>query len=123
MDRQKNALIITSTVAPSWIYPDAKNNPKTADDAIEEAVSAWKAGAAVIHIHGRMNFTEEEWARVIKTLRDKTDAIIQVGLSALKIPERLPVIKMKPDMLSNSRGDLHTFRSLSLTAPVRNKFL
>ncbi|MDA4136508.1 MAG: 3-keto-5-aminohexanoate cleavage protein [Thaumarchaeota archaeon] len=93
-------LIITSTVAPSWIYPDAKNNPKTADDAIEEGISAWKAGAAVVHIHGRMNFTEDEWKRVIKTLRDKTDVVIQVGLSALRIDERMPVIKMKPDMLS-----------------------
>jgi 3-keto-5-aminohexanoate cleavage enzyme len=97
---KQEPLIITSTVAPSWIYPDARNNPKTADDAIREAISAWKAGAAVIHIHGRMNFTEDEWRRVIKTLRDKTDAIVQVGLSALKIPDRLPVIKMKPDMLS-----------------------
>lgn len=93
-------LIITSTVAPSWIYPDAKNNPRTADDAIAEAISAWKAGAAVIHIHGRQNFTEEEWKRVMKTLRDQTDAVIQIGLSALRIPDRMPVIKMKPDMLS-----------------------
>ena len=92
--------MITSTVAPSWIYPDAKNNPKTADDAINEAIGAWKAGAAVIHIHGRMNFTEDEWRLVIRTLREKTDAIIQVGLSALKVPERMPVIRMKPDMLS-----------------------
>lgn len=93
-------LIITSTVAPSWIYPDAKNNPKTAADAIEEGIRAWKAGAAVVHIHGRMNFNDEEWKRVITTLRDQTDTIVQVGLSALKIPERIPVIKMKPDMLS-----------------------
>src|SRR5690348_9085928 len=97
---KQDKLIITSTVAPSWIYPDAKNNAKTADDAIEEAISAWKAGAAIVHIHGRRNFSEDEWKRVIKTLRDKTDAIVQVGLSALKIDDRLPVIKMKPDMLS-----------------------
>ena len=97
---QQTPLIITSTVAPSWIYPDARNNPKTADDAIEEAISAWKAGAAVIHIHGRMNFTVDEWRKVIRTLRDQTDAVVQVGLSALRIPDRLPVIKMKPDMLS-----------------------
>jgi 3-keto-5-aminohexanoate cleavage enzyme len=97
---KQEPLIITSTVAPSWIYPDARNNPKTADDAIAEAVSAWKAGAAVIHIHGRMNFTEAEWKRVMKTLRDQTDAVIQIGLSALKIPDRVPVIKMKPDMMS-----------------------
>lgn len=42
MDK-KSPLIITSTVAPSWIYPDARNNAKTADDAIEEAISASKA--------------------------------------------------------------------------------
>ena len=36
---KQDKLIITSTVAPSWIYPEAKNNPKTADDAIEEAIS------------------------------------------------------------------------------------
>ncbi len=93
-------LIITTTVAPSWIYPDAKNNPKTADDAIDEVVGSWKAGASVAHIHGRQNFSEDQWRRVIRAVRDRTDVIIQVGLSALKIPERMPAIKMKPDMLS-----------------------
>lgn len=98
--QKQEKLIITATVAPSWIYPDAKNNPKNVDDAIEQALSAWKAGAAIIHIHGRMNFNVDEWKLVMKTLRDKTDAIIQIGLSALRIDDRMPVVKMKPDMLS-----------------------
>jgi 3-keto-5-aminohexanoate cleavage enzyme len=98
MDQQK--LIITATVAPSWIYPDAKNNAKTPEDAVDEVVHAWKAGAAVAHVHGRMNFKEDEWRWVIKAIRDRTDVILQVGLSALLIPERVAVIKMRPDMLS-----------------------
>src|SRR5207237_7279598 len=64
MDQPK--LIITATVAPSWIYPDARNNAKTPEDAVEEVVNAWKAGAAVAHVHGRMNFDEDEWRWVIK---------------------------------------------------------
>jgi 3-keto-5-aminohexanoate cleavage enzyme len=97
---EQKPLIITATVAPSWINPDAKNNARTPDDTIEEVVKAWKAGAAVAHIHGVKNFTEEEWKHIIKEVRDRTDVVLQVGLSALLIPDRMPVIKMKPDMLS-----------------------
>jgi 3-keto-5-aminohexanoate cleavage enzyme len=93
-------LIVTTTVAPSWIYPEARNNPRNADDTINEVVESWKAGASIAHIHGKQNFTEEQWKTVIKSVRDRTDIIIQVGLSALPIPQRMPAIKMKPDMLS-----------------------
>jgi 3-keto-5-aminohexanoate cleavage enzyme len=93
-------LIITATVAPSWLYPEAGNNPKTPEDAVEEALGAWKAGAAVVHIHGSKNFAENEWKMIIKSIRDRSDVVIQAGLSALSIPERMAVIKLRPDMIS-----------------------
>jgi len=97
---KQEKLIITATVAPSWIYPEARNNPGSPDQAVEEAVNAWKAGAAIVHIHGKKNFSKEEWKSIIRSLRDKTDVIIQVGLSALPVQDRLDVIGMKPDMIS-----------------------
>ena len=93
-------LIITVTVAPSWIYPDAKNAPRSPEEVVEAVVDSWKAGAAVAHIHGVKNFTPDVWKKIVKDIRDKTDVIIQIGLSALLIPERMEAIKLKPDMLS-----------------------
>jgi 3-keto-5-aminohexanoate cleavage enzyme len=98
-------LILSATVAASRLYPDATANPKTPDEAIAQSVSAWKAGASIIHIHGPKNYTEEEWSYVIKKLRDETDAIVQVGLSAVPIADRMPMIKLKPDMISVSLND------------------
>jgi 3-keto-5-aminohexanoate cleavage enzyme len=93
-------LIITVTVAPSWIYPDATNAPRNPDEVIESVVEAWKAGASIAHVHGRNNFKPDIWKKIIKAIRDQTDVIIQVGLSALLIPDRMAAIKLKPDMLS-----------------------
>src|SRR5215472_6972850 len=93
-------LIITVTVAPSWIYPDAKNAPRTPDEVVESVVEGWKAGAAIAHVHGVTNFTPEVWKKIVKDIRDKTDVILQIGLSALQIPDRMAAIKLKPDMLS-----------------------
>jgi len=93
-------LIITVTVAPSWIYPDADNAPRNPDEVVESVVEAWKAGASVAHIHGSKNFPPEVWKKILKSVRDKTDVIVQVGLSALSIHERMAAIKLKPDMIS-----------------------
>ena len=98
METEKS--IITVTVAPSWIYPNAANNRRTPGDLVESVVDAWKAGATIAHVHGDRNFSESEWKTVFKGIRDRTDIILQIGLSSLPIPERMPVIEMKPDMLS-----------------------
>lgn len=96
----KQKLIITATVAPSWIYPDATNAPRTPEEVITSVVECWKAGASIAHIHGAKNFEPDVWKKIVKAVRDQTDVIVQIGLSALQIPERMPAIRLKPDMLS-----------------------
>ena len=93
-------LIITVTVAPSWIYPDVNNAPRSPEEVVEAVAESWKAGASVAHIHGARNFTPDVWKKIVKAIRDQTNVIIQIGLSALLIPDRMAAIKLKPDMLS-----------------------
>jgi len=100
MVKKNDKLIITATVAPSWIYPDVKNVPRNADEVIESVVNCCKAGASVAHIHGSRNFTDLQWKKVIEGVRSSCDVIVQVGLSALQIPERMGAVKLRPDMLS-----------------------
>jgi len=95
-------LIISCTVAPSSLYPNISNNPQTPDDAVDQAILAWKAGASIVHIHGKRPFGADEYGHIIRTLRNKTDAIIQIGQSVLSITDRMSMISQKPDMISVS---------------------
>ncbi len=89
-------LVITATTANSWLYPDLKNWAQTTDDLVESAVKCAEAGASILHIHLPPN----EEADVVNRVRERTDAIIQCGMSSFPIEERDFHFKCHPDMLS-----------------------
>lgn len=89
-------LVITATTANSWIYPDLKNWADNDEDLVEDAVRCAEAGAAVIHIHLPRGREKE----VVKRLRDRTDALVQAGMSSEPIPDRKGDFAAKPDMMS-----------------------
>lgn len=94
--KELKPLIITATTANSWIYPDLKNWALNPDQLVESAIKCADAGASILHIHlppGR----EQE---VVKRIREKTDAIIQCGMSSFPINERNDHFNSKSDMLS-----------------------
>ena len=89
-------LIITATTANSWIYPDAKNWPETADELIEDAIQCSKAGASIVHVHLPRGKEEQ----TVKRIRDGCDAVIQAGMSSDPIDERDGDFEARPDMIS-----------------------
>jgi 3-keto-5-aminohexanoate cleavage enzyme len=89
-------LIITATTANSWIYPNVRNWAENDQDLMDDAVQCANAGAAVIHIH--LPRTREK--DIVSRLRDRTDAIIQAGMSSEAIPDRRGDFEARPDLLS-----------------------
>lgn len=89
-------LIVTATLANSWIYPDAGNWAESEDDLIRDAVECHRAGAAIIHIH----LPRRRESVVVRNIRDHCDAIIQAGMSSDPIECRDGDFEAHPDMLS-----------------------
>lgn len=89
-------VIITATIANSWIYPEVKNWAQTTDQIIDDAVSSYEAGAAVVHVH----LPRKEEIQIVKQIREKCDIIIQAGMSSESIPQRKGDFEAKPEMMS-----------------------
>ncbi|MGO9643739.1 MAG: 3-keto-5-aminohexanoate cleavage protein [Candidatus Bathyarchaeia archaeon] len=100
MSSVHSKLIITVTVAPSWIYPKVRRWPKTPEDYAKEVVTAYQAGASIAHIHGKKIWTKEFYQKVFDLIRDECDIILQMGLSALRLEQRIDLLRTSPDMLS-----------------------
>lgn len=92
-----NKLIITATTANSWINPDLKNWPLTTEELIEDAMQCAEAGASILHVHLSRS---SEATEVVAKIRERTDAIIQAGMSSYPIEERTTDFAAKPDMIS-----------------------
>lgn len=90
-------LIITATMANSWIHPEVKNWAETDDDLIKDALECAEAGASILHVHLPRS---SQASYIVDKLRQKTDAIIQAGMSSFTIEERETDFDSKPDMLS-----------------------
>jgi len=61
----------------------------------DEADRCREAGAAVLHMHA-----ERRWPEAIDAIRDRTDLIIQCGMSSLTLDDRIDVIRRHADQIS-----------------------
>jgi 3-keto-5-aminohexanoate cleavage enzyme len=95
MEGGREKLIITVTANPSWLHPELKNYPVTPEEIADCAERCYKAGASIAHIHAPGKQRE-----TIRRIRDKSDIIIQVGLSGEPLEARKPILEEKPDMMS-----------------------
>jgi 3-keto-5-aminohexanoate cleavage enzyme len=89
-------LIITVTTANSWIYPHVKNWALTTDSLINDVAQCAEAGAAIAHVHLPLG----EESETVQRIRERTDVIIQAGMSSYLIEERTAMFDARPDMLS-----------------------
>ncbi|MEX1133688.1 MAG: 3-keto-5-aminohexanoate cleavage protein [Acidimicrobiia bacterium] len=110
-------LIITVTVDSSMSYPGNPNMPPIEDtDAVgQQYIDAVRAGASICHHHG-VHYLEEEmqedgrrlsrvdidgWARVTDKIKSGgDDPIIQFGIASARLPEKVELMKLGPDMMS-----------------------
>lgn len=111
MSKKKNKVIITAALAGAGTY---KNNnpavPYTPDEFAEEAHKAYKAGAAMVHVHGRRDdgfatYEIERIRQIYDSIKQKTPELI-VNLSSAASPDATPeqriaqIVAIKPEMAS-----------------------
>jgi 3-keto-5-aminohexanoate cleavage enzyme len=86
-------LIITATPNNCWLHPELPY-PGTASELVAEGRRCQDAGAHILHMHS------DDWPNAIPLARSETDLIVQCGLSALQIPERMDVFELRADLIA-----------------------
>jgi 3-keto-5-aminohexanoate cleavage enzyme len=86
-------VIITATPNISWLHPHI-SYPQEPGAIADEARRCQDAGASVLHMHA------EDWPGAIRAVRERTDLVVQCGMSSLPIPDRMAVFREGADMIS-----------------------
>ena len=109
-------LIITcALVGAELSRNDTPHLPLTPDEIAEAAVGAWRAGAAMVHIHvrdenGQPTCRSDVFVEVIEKIRKCSEVIIQVstgGAIGDSQEDRLQPLLAKPDMASLTMGSIN----------------
>ena len=113
-------LIITVGLTGSRISKQQTPHiPITPDEIARSGIEAWKAGAAVVHVHVRDVATGlgtqdvTVFKEVVDRLRAETDAILCLTTSGipgrnLSTEERLAPLALRPEMASFDAGSINT---------------
>lgn len=107
-------LIVTVTTDASMSYPRNPYNPQTVEEHAVEYIRCVEAGASIAHLHGP--FTPDKdyqpdgtkladldlpgWQKLKDLIQEKCDPIIQYGIANGRFPQRVELMKQKPDMMS-----------------------
>ena len=98
--------------------------PFTPDEIAEASLAAVAAGAAVVHLHARLDDgtptgDPEIFARAIRAIRAQADPVIMVstgGAVWMTIDERTRALEAEPDMCSLETGSMNFGDDLFLTS-------
>ncbi len=118
MNGNNDAVIITCALTGGIHGKEANPNlPEQPDEIVTQGVAAWRAGAAVLHVHARnpdgSNTMDPGIFNELHTrLCAETDAVIQLttgGSPVLPVAERLNTVLLAPEMASLNMGLLNFF--------------
>jgi 3-keto-5-aminohexanoate cleavage enzyme len=93
------------------------NLPEQPDEIVVQGVAAWRAGAAILHVHARNpdgsnTMDPAIYSELHERLCAETDAIVQLttgGSPRLPVEERLNTVLLAPEMCSLNMGLLNFF--------------
>ena len=111
-------VIITCALTGGIHGKEANSNlPEQPDEIVEQGVAAWRAGAAVLHVHARNpdgsnTMDQEIYSELHERLCSETDAVVQLttgGSPMLSVEERLNTVFLAPEMCSLNMGLLNFF--------------
>ena len=93
------------------------NLPEQPVEIVAQGVAAWKAGAAVLHVHARNpdgsnTMDPEIYGELHERLCAETDAVVQLttgGSPRLSVEERIQTVRLSPEMCSLNMGLLNFF--------------
>ncbi len=118
MDRIDDTVIITCALTGGIHGKEANPNlPEQPDEIVDHGVAAWRAGAAILHIHARepdgsSTMDPDIFGEIHARLCSATDAIIQLttgGSPRLSVAERLNTVLLAPEMCSLNMGLMNFF--------------
>ena len=113
-----NLVIITCALTGGIHGKEANIHlPEQPDEIVAQGIAAWKAGAAVLHVHARNpdgsnTMDEAIFGELHARLCAETDAVIQLttgGSPLLPITERVKTVFHAPEMASLNMGLLNFF--------------
>ena len=87
-------LLITATPNICWLNPEV-DYPRTASAIAEEGSLCFENGATILHTHA-----EGKWTETIAAIKEKSEIIVQCGMSSLSIQDRMDVFSHRADMIS-----------------------
>ena len=111
-------VIITCALTGGIHGKEANSNlPEQPDEIVEQGVAAWRAGAAVLHVHARNSdgsntMDQAIYSELHERLCSETDAVVQLttgGSPTLSVEERLNTVFLAPEMCSLNMGLLNFF--------------
>ena len=93
------------------------NLPEQPDEIVAQGIAAWRAGAAILHVHARNpdgsnTMDKTIYSELHQRLCAETDAIVQLttgGSPMLSVEERLNTVLLSPEMCSLNMGLLNFF--------------
>ena len=118
MNSITDPVIITCALTGGIHGKEANPNlPEQPDEIVAQGVAAWRAGAAVLHVHARNpdgsnTMNPAIYQELHERLCAETDAIVQLttgGSPRLPITERLNTVLLAPEMCSLNMGLLNFF--------------
>jgi 3-keto-5-aminohexanoate cleavage enzyme len=107
-------LVITVTCDSTMSYPRNPHNPQGVEALAKEYVRGVNAGAAICHLHGPYTLDEklrddntklsdldlDGWQRLKDLIETDCKPIIQYGIANGRFPQRVELMKQRPDMMS-----------------------
>jgi 3-keto-5-aminohexanoate cleavage enzyme len=119
MDRTGNDPVVITCALTGGIHGKEANPnlPEQPDEIVKQGVEAWRAGAAILHVHARNldgsnTMDQAIYSELHERLCAETDAVIQLttgGSPMLSVEERLNTVFLAPEMCSLNMGLLNFF--------------
>lgn len=105
---------LTGGVHGKEANPDLPEQP---DEIVKQGINAWRAGAAVLHVHARNpdgsnTMDPAIYGELHQRLCAETDAVVQLttgGSPVLPVAERLNTVLLAPEMCSLNMGLMNFF--------------
>lgn len=128
MDKKIKKVVISAAITGGVHTPTMSPYlPKNPDEIIKNAVDAYKAGAAVVHLHARKENGEptadhKTFEYILSAIKKECDVVIGIttgGAQGMTVEERFAVIeRFKPEMASANGGSINfCFSKLAETMP------
>ncbi len=118
MEWSEKKIVITCALTGGIHGKEANPNlPEQPDEIVAQGIAAWRAGAAILHVHARnpdgSNTMDKAIYRELhERLCAETDAIVQLttgGSPRLPVNERLNTVLLNPEMCSLNMGLMNFF--------------